>query len=90
MVLSSDCLFPFRQPNLGFKQEEIISELYPLTWNHKKNYVDWLRMRRVLDNERRKGRRLEAQAQRQLAEQRDQPQQPQPPQAPQAPNPQSH
>lgn len=74
MVLPWDKLLPFTQPdigNLNYKQEKIISQLYPLAWNNRNNYSDWLCMREVLDNKRHKSRRIEAEAQRQLLAQRN-------------------
>lgn len=82
MVLPGDGLIPFLQPNLGYKQEEVILELHSLAWNIKRSYTNWFPMHAMLDNEQKKARHIEANGQIKLTTQRNQAQQNQAPQVP--------
>lgn len=59
---------PVLQPNLAFhnEQEDIITELFSLAWQEKRNAPDWLRMRFILEQEEERARRIEFNVQRDL------------------------
>lgn len=79
MVLPIDGLMPFTQPSLNNEQDDILTQLYNFAWDNTRNYNHWLQVWQVLDNERQKAIRIEAEAQRQLNPQVNPWENPQPP-----------
>lgn len=59
---------PVLKPNLGFhdEQEDIITELFSLTWQVRRSAPDWFRMRYILEEEEERARRIEFNIQRDL------------------------